>query len=99
MPRITNRVFADLAIWMTSFGVGVGIIFPFFCIWLGLPSSAILTPSFVVAALVAGLLVGGVNYALSRLVVASRLERLATHMNKVQRQMVQGTRTGDWGSC
>jgi diguanylate cyclase (GGDEF)-like protein len=99
MPRITNRVFADLAIWMTSFGVVVGLVFPPFCIWLGLPVGAILTPSFMIAALLAGLLVGGVNYALARLIVASRLQRLANHMNKVQRQMVQGTRTGDWGDC
>ncbi|MEX1297028.1 MAG: GGDEF domain-containing protein, partial [Candidatus Limnocylindrales bacterium] len=99
MLRITDRVFTDLAILMTSFGVGVGMVFPFFCIWLGVPATAILTPNFVVAALLAGLLVGGVNYALSRLVVASRLERLATHMNQVQRQVVQGTRTGDWSTC
>jgi two-component system cell cycle response regulator len=99
MPRITNRVFADLAIWMTSFGVAVGLFFPFFCIWLGLPATAILTPLFVVAALLAGLLVAGVNYALARLIVASRLERLATHMNQVQRQLVLGTRTGDWSAC
>ncbi len=99
MPRLTNRVFADLAIWMTSFGVAVGLVFPFFCIWLGLPVMAILTPEFVVAALLSGLLVGGVNYALARLIVGSRLERLALHMNQVQRQLVQGTRTGDWSSC
>ncbi len=99
MPRITNRVFADLAIWMTSFGVAVGLVFPFFCIWLGLPVSAVLTPPFVVSALLAGLLVGGVNYALARLIVASRLQLLARHMNYVQRQLVQGTRTGDWSAC
>lgn len=99
MPRITKRVFADLAIWMTSFGVAVGLVFPYYCIWLGLPVSAILTPSFVVSSLLAGLLVGGVNYALSRLIVASRLQRLATHMNRAQRQLVQGTRTGDWSAC
>ena len=99
MPRLTKRVFADLAIWMTSFGVAVGLFFPYFCIWLGLPVSAILTPSFVVSALLAGLLVGGVNFALSRLVVGSQLKRLATHMNRAQRQLVQGTRTGDWSDC
>ena len=84
---------------MTSFGVVVGLFFPYYCIWLGLPVSAILTPSFVVSALLAGLLVGGVNFALSRLVVGSQLRRLATHMNRAQRQLVQGTRTGDWSDC
>jgi diguanylate cyclase (GGDEF)-like protein len=45
------------------------------------------------------MLVGGVNFALARTIVGSRLEKLATQMNKVQRQLVKATRSGDWSSC
>jgi diguanylate cyclase (GGDEF)-like protein len=99
MPRITNRVFTDLAIWMTSFGLAIGLVFPFFCILLGLPVQDVMTTQFFAATLFAGMLVGGVNYALARTIVGRRLERLAMQMNKVQRQLVKATRTGDWTSC
>lgn len=99
MPRITNRIFADLAIWMTSFGVAIGLVFPFFCIALGLPVQGIMTTEFFMATLLAGTVVGAVNFALARTIVGSRLERLAMHLNKVQRQLVKATRSGDWSSC
>ena len=30
--RITKKVFTDLAIWMVTFGVAIGVVFPWFVI-------------------------------------------------------------------
>ena len=80
MPRLTSRVFADLAIWMMGFGLLIGLVFPPFCLLLGLPASQVLTPLFYASTVVAGLVVGAVNFALSRLVVGRRLRLLADRM-------------------
>ena len=45
MPRLTSRVFTDLAIWMTGFGLLIGLVFPPFCLLLGLPAERVLTPA------------------------------------------------------
>lgn len=28
MPHLTSKVFVDLAIWMTGFGLAIGLVFP-----------------------------------------------------------------------
>jgi len=65
MPRLTSRVFVDLAIWMTGFGLAIGVVFPPFCLVLGLPPERILTPLFFASTLTAGLVVGAVNFGLA----------------------------------
>ncbi len=65
MPRLTGKVFTDLAIWMIAFGLLVGVIFPPFCIALGLPVERILTPVFFTSTLGAGVAVGAANFALA----------------------------------
>jgi len=44
MPRVTRKVFVDLAIWMMAFGVSIGIVFPFFVILLGTPPGSRCAP-------------------------------------------------------
>ena len=73
MPRLTSRVFTDLAIWMAGFGLLIGLIFPPFCLLLGLPAERVISPLFYGATLTAGAVVGAVNFALARLVVGRRL--------------------------
>lgn len=99
MPRLTGKVFTDLAIWMIAFGLLIGIIFPPFCLALGLPAERILAPIFFASTLGAGLAVGAVNYALARLVVGRRLRRLATSMETVETQLAAATVTHDWAGC
>ena len=99
MPRLTNRVFTDLAIWMAGFGLFIGLIFPPFCVILGLPQREVISPSFFTATVLAGLLVGAANFALVQGVVGTRLKRLTTHMVRVQRQLVTATRSADWSGC
>jgi diguanylate cyclase (GGDEF)-like protein len=99
MPRLTRRVFTDLAIWMLGFGVLIGIAFPPFCLVLGLPAGRVLAWPFLVATVLAGLLVGAVNYGLARLVVGRRLQLLAEHMGAVEGRLGQAVFTHDWRGC
>jgi two-component system cell cycle response regulator len=99
MPRLTNRVFTDLAIWMMGFGLAIGVVFPPFCLLLGLPGDRVLTPLFYASTLAAGLVVGGANFGLSRLVVARRLRLLADRMQTVEGQLAAATFSHDWASC
>jgi two-component system, cell cycle response regulator len=99
MPRLTSRVFTDLAIWMMGFGLLIGLVFPPFCLLLGLPASRVLTPLFYASTLVAGLVVGAVNFQLSRLVVARRLRLLADGMKTVEGQLAAAVFSHDWSGC
>jgi hypothetical protein len=78
VPRLTSRVFADLAIWMMGFGLLIGLLFPPFCLWLGCLTRRSWRPLLYLL-VVAGLVVRAVNFGLSRLVVA-RLRLLADRM-------------------
>ena len=99
MPRLTSRVLTDLAIWMVGFGLAIGIVFPPFCLLLGLPAAAVLTPGFYAATLAAGLAVGAVNVGLARLVVGRRLRQLAAAMTSVETQLSAAVYTQDWSGC
>ena len=99
MPRLTTRVFADLAVWMTGFGLAIGLIFPPFCLLLGLPASGVTPPSSFASTLAAGLVGGVVNFALSRLVVGRRLRVLAERMSTVERQLAAAVYSQDWSGC
>lgn len=99
MPRLTRRVFADLAIWMTGFGLAIGLVFPPFCLLMGLPADRVLTPAFFAATVAAGLLVGAVNWLLARLVVGRRLRLLADRMGVVESRLAEAVFTHDWTAC
>jgi diguanylate cyclase (GGDEF)-like protein len=83
LPRLTKRVFTDLAIWMTGLGLVMGLAFPFFVVALGVPATYVLTAPFFVATIGAGLVVGATNHFLSRAVVGSRLKFMRSRMSKV----------------
>lgn len=99
LPRLTSRVFTDLAIWMVGFGIAIGLVFPPFCLLLGLPSAGVLTAGFLASTLAAGLAVGAVNFALARLVVGRRLRQLADAMATVESQLASAVYTQDWSGC
>ena len=99
MPRLTARVFVDLAIWMTGFGLLIGLVFPPFCLLLGLPADRVLTPLFYASTLTAGLVVGAVNFGLARLVVGRRLRLLADRMGTVEERLGRAVYTQDWSAC
>lgn len=99
MPRLTRGVFTDLAIWMMGFGFLIGVIFPFFLLVLGIPPAQTLTAKFFTVCIAAGLIVGGVNFLLSRGVVGRRLLALTERMRFVGRTIQESTHTGDWSGC
>ncbi len=84
LPRLTKRVFSDLAIWMTGLGLIMGLAFPLFVVALGVPGRYVLTPKFFVATIGAGLIVGAANHFLSRVVVRSRLQFMRSKMATVE---------------
>src|SRR5687768_4111078 len=94
--RLTSRVFWDLAVYMVGLGLVVGLIFPPFAILLGVPATYTERPAFRVACLVAGFLVGAMNYALCRGVVGGRLAVLGSHLRSVTGVIASATRSGDW---
>lgn len=99
MIRMTKRVFSDLAIWMMGFGMLVGIVFPFFVLMLGVPSSLAMQWWFFFVCIIAGLCVGGVNILLARRVVGDRINTLSTHMSKIEGHLKELSGKNDAFDC
>ena len=85
--RLTRKVFHDLAIWMIALGVLVGIGLPFFVVLLDVPEATALDARFVAATVLAGLLIGLINYRLVRQVVRVRVRRLSTSMRGIEEHL------------
>jgi len=99
MFRLTRKVFTDLSIWMIGLGLLIGIIFPFFVSWMGIPREIVLTPWFFAACIAAGVIVGGLNISLARVVVGRRLRTLAERMRYVTQKFRQIKEGGDIEEC
>jgi diguanylate cyclase (GGDEF)-like protein len=96
-PRLTRSVFRDLAIWMVGLGLLTGVAFPPMVLLLGVaPAGQALTARFFAACVAAGLMVGAVNWALSRTVIGSRLRALTERMRHIGATIDRATETGDW---
>jgi two-component system, cell cycle response regulator len=99
MIRLTRKVFIDLAIWMTGFGLMMGVVFPFFVTAMGVPASLVLTWWFFAACISAGVVVGGVNIGLARVVIGRRLRVLSDRMRIVETNLRTIVRSGDLEKC
>jgi diguanylate cyclase (GGDEF)-like protein len=99
LPRLTKKVFTDLAIWMTGLGLLMGIVFPFFVMAFGVPSTYVLSGEFFFATIAAGLVVGATNHFLSRAVVGSRLRFMCSKMSKVESILRDMTMVDDDEAC
>jgi diguanylate cyclase (GGDEF)-like protein len=88
-----------MAIYMVALGLGVGVIFPPFAIVLGVPGTIAQRPIFQSACLLAGFLVGAMNYALCRGVVGGRMEVLGGHLRAATSSITSATQTGDWSEA
>ncbi len=97
--RLTRRVFDDLAIWMTGFGLLVGAVFPLAVVAMGMPHEAAMAPGFVGMCLLAGATVGLANILIARAVVLPRVRGLADAMERVEAGVVSATLSGDWSRC
>ncbi|MFH1115792.1 MAG: GGDEF domain-containing protein [Pseudomonadota bacterium] len=99
MVRLTRKVFTDLAIWMIGFGLMMGLVFPFFVTAMGVPSSLVLTWWFFAACISAGVVVGGVNIGLARVIIGRRLRLLSDRMRMVETNLREMARSGDLEKC
>ena len=97
--RLSKNAFTNLAASMIGFGVLTGIAFPFAVLVLGVPSSSALKFPFFAFTIAAGILVGGVNIALTRVLVRPRLTLMAGRMEEVEEGVKAATYTGDWTKC
>jgi diguanylate cyclase (GGDEF)-like protein len=97
--RLTSRVFWDMAIYMVGLGLVVGLIFPPFAGLLGVPEAITDRAVFRTACLLAGFLVGAMNYALCRGVVGGRMEVLGGHLRSATSVITSATRSGDWSEA
>lgn len=90
LPRISKKLFVDLALWMLVFGFLMGFSFPYFMLALGFDKSQVLTLEFYSATLIAGILVALINYAMVRAIIGKRLalqtERMCSVTNVVRQQ-------------
>ncbi|MGC8892992.1 MAG: GGDEF domain-containing protein [Candidatus Saccharicenans sp.] len=88
MKTFTGSVIKDQSFFMLGFGLLMGLIFPFFTIWLlKLPASRVLTPLYFSMCIVAGLIVGICNYFIFRSVVYRFLSNLANRMMLFQKKL------------
>lgn len=85
--RITKKVFSDLAIFMISFGVLMGIIFPFFVYVMGIPGEMVLKPSFFIYCILAGITVGVLNIIMAKTIVGKKLILLAQRMRIIETEL------------
>lgn len=99
LPRLTKRVFGDLAIWMTGLGLLMGVAFPFFVAALGVPDRYVFTTSFFIATVGAGLIVGAANHYLSRVVVGSRLRYLRSKISTVEETLRRSAFSDEADDC
>jgi len=83
LPRISKKLFVDLALWMLGFGFLMGISFPYFMLVLGFDKSQVLTPEFYSATLIAGFLVALINFAMVRSIIGQRLALQTERMRSV----------------
>src|SRR3712207_2812182 len=93
--RLTSRVFWDMAIYMVGLGLIMGVIFPPFVVLLGVPDTIAERTAFRSACLLAGFLVGAMNYALVKGVVGGRMEVLGGHLRSATSSITNATSTGD----
>jgi len=99
MVRITRKVFTDLSIFMIGLGLLIGIIFPFFVSWMGIPQEYVFKPWFFVACITAGIIVGAINIRLARAIVGSRMKLLGNRMQYVTQNLQQIKEGKDINTC
>ena len=97
--RLTSKVFWDMAIYMVGLGLVMGVIFPPFVVLLGVPDTIAGRPIFRLACLLAGFLVGAMNYALVKGVVGGRLTLLGGHLRSATDSITSATKSGDWSEA
>ncbi len=95
----SRNAFVRLAVAMLGFGIAIGIVFPFAVRSVGVSSEVAMSPLFFLFTTLAGMVVGGVNILLARMLVRPKLRLLASRMTQVEEGVTEATYTGDWSKC
>lgn len=99
MIRLTRKVFTDLSILMIGLGFLIGVIFPFFVSWMGIPREYVFNTWFFIACITAGIILGALNIRLARVVVGSRMKLLGDRMQFVTKNLHQIKAGKDVNTC
>ena len=91
----SRNLFRTLWLGMALLGLAIGAAFPFVMLRTGFMAPSEVRPPFIVAALCAGLVAGGINFALAASIVRPRLRILAARMEAVREALRQAAFTGN----
>lgn len=95
---LTRKVFLDLALFMIGFGILIGLVFPVFVLFMGIPRDYVLQPVFIISCVLAGIFVGAFNIFLARQIVGRRLTLMTAKM-RLAEGMVRLQMTDDSPRC
>ncbi len=95
----SKHVFRELAWGMALVGVVVGALFPILVKCFGISNTTAFSTTCVVVALLAGVIVSGVNFSLASRIVLPRLRRLSERMHQTRSAMQEESYRGAWRAC
>lgn len=99
MPRLTQSIFTDLLLYMVGFGLFVGLIFPVFMTLLGVSEESVYNLRFIIASVLAGVLMGVINFLLVDVTVRPHLRLLAERMSGVGHVLTTIIQQKDWSEA
>jgi len=69
---------------MVGFGIFIGMLFPFFIVFMGIPSSFVMTAKFFLYCIIAGLVVAIMNIVIVKIIIIKRIAILSNQMCEVE---------------
>ena len=87
--RLTTKIFSDLAIFMVMLGIIIGLIFPSLSLFLGVPKNVAFQPNYIVACIVAGIILALMNLIIAKLVIENPLRQMSQKMKYVKRTLIE----------
>lgn len=82
-----NKIFNILALFMIGFGALIGVVFPFFVLFVtDVAADTVINPLFFIMCITAGIIVGFFNIFLAKRIVGAKLKDLGNHMTMVEKK-------------
>lgn len=96
VPRISGSVFLDLFIYMAGFGLLTGIAYPFFMPLFGVSGEEVMRPVFFASSIMAGMLMGVINFMWVHMTVRPHLRLLSDRMLGIESALSNKMYQADW---
>ncbi|MFA6730155.1 MAG: sensor domain-containing diguanylate cyclase [Eubacteriales bacterium] len=94
------KIFNILAFFMIGFGALIGVIFPFFVLFVtDVEADTVINPLFFTMCITAGIIVGIFNIFLAKTIVGAKLKDLGTHMTKVEKRLLKRSNSDTMADC